>query len=70
MMERVYTILELDQHYVENFKIYKDFEKAKKHLNKYLLDSGVGIVNRRKHLKAEFYKEGDKQIQLIKTEMI
>jgi hypothetical protein len=67
--ERVYTILELDEHYIESHVIYRQWDKAKKHFMKYLSDSGLGIINKRRALKAEFYQEGTKQIQIIKSEI-
>ena len=69
MKERLYSILILDDSYIENFEVYKDIDIAKKSFKRHLRDRGLGILKQRKHLKEEFYREGDWQIQLIKTTM-
>lgn len=69
MKKRIYTILELDGNYIEQFTQYWDIKKAKKHFMKYLTDSGLGIKKRREAMKEEFFTEGEKQIQLVKAEV-
>jgi hypothetical protein len=67
-ISRLYSILVLDEHYIELFEVFADIELAKKSFKKQLRERGVGILGQRKHLKEEFYREGEWQIQLIKTE--
>jgi hypothetical protein len=69
MEERIYSILVLDENYIESFEVYKDALLAKKSFKKHLRDRGLGIIKQRKHLKEEFYREGEWQVQLIKTEV-
>jgi hypothetical protein len=68
-ISRLYSILVLDEHYIENFEVYADIDLAKKSFKKQLRDRGIGILGQRKHLKEEFYREGEWQIQLIKSEV-
>jgi hypothetical protein len=67
--ERLYTIIVLDENYIEDFDVFKDINLAKKSFKKHLRDRGIGIIGQRRHLKEEFYRDGEWQIQLIKTEV-
>ena len=66
MEQRIYVVVILDQTYLEGIEIYKDIEKAKKSFKKHLRERGIGLFKARKHMKEEFYREGEWQIQLIK----
>jgi hypothetical protein len=69
MKDRVYTILVLDETYIENHEVYVNVEDAKKSFKKHLKERGLGIIKQRAHLKEEFYREGEWQIQLIKAKV-
>lgn len=68
-VDRVYSILVLDENYIESFTAFSDAELAKKEFKRHLRDRGLGIVKQRKHLREEFYRDGEWQVQLIKTEL-
>jgi hypothetical protein len=70
MNDKVYTILVLDENYIENFEIYEDIEHAKKRFKSLLRERGQGMLSQRKSLKKEFYREGDWQVQLIKSDIL
>ena len=67
MNNRFYVILVLDQNYIENFELYEELGLAKKSFKSHLRDRGLGLLTQRKSLAEEFYRDGDWQIQLIKT---
>jgi hypothetical protein len=69
MKERIYSILILDENYIEDYELFRDIDSAKKSFKKHLRERGMGILKQRQHLKEEFYREGEWQIQLIKTEV-
>ena len=69
MEKRIYCILILDENYIENLEVYDNLDLAKKSFKKHLRDRGLGIFKQRTHLKEEFYREGQWQIQLVKSEM-
>ena len=64
--ERLYVILTLDQTYVESIEVYKEIAKAKKAFKVQLRERGLGLLKQRKHLREEYYRDGDWQIQLLK----
>jgi hypothetical protein len=68
-ISRLYSILVLDRHYIETFECYADSDLANKSFKKHLRERGIGIIGQRKHLKEEFYREGEWQIQLIKSDV-
>ena len=67
MEKRLYTIISLDENHIEDFEIYEDIDKAKKSFKKHLRERGIGILKQRKHLREEFYRDGEWQMQFIKT---
>ena len=66
MEQRTYIIIILDKTYLEGVELYRDIALAKKSFKAHLRERGLGLLKTRKHLKEEFYRDGDWQIQLIK----
>ena len=69
MEKRINCVMVLDDSYIESFQLYDSLENAKKSFKKHLRDRGLGILKQRKHLREEFFREGNWQVQLIKKDL-
>jgi hypothetical protein len=68
-MKKIFSILILEEIFIELYKVFNDIEAAQKEFKKILKERGLNILEQRKHLKAEFYRDGIWQIQLLKSEV-
>jgi wobble nucleotide-excising tRNase len=69
-MKKIFSILILEENFIELYKVFNDIEAAQKEFKKILKERGLNILEQRKHLKAEFFRDGIWQIQLLKSEVI
>lgn len=69
-MKKIFSILILEENFIESYKVFNDIEDAQKEFKRILKERNLGILEQRKHLKAEFYRDGVWQMQLLKSEVL